>query len=82
MATKTRKKKSVIRPTQKRWWNYRVAVRGEYYSIYEVYYTDGMPARITESPVCPGGDTLEELKRDLKSFQAALKRPVLKYEDF
>ncbi|HJW86876.1 MAG TPA: hypothetical protein VJ440_09610 [Candidatus Brocadiaceae bacterium] len=60
-------------------WNYRVIEDKKVFSIYEVYYNDaGEITAITEDPVVPQGETLKELKDDLKYYSAALKHPSLK----
>jgi hypothetical protein len=68
-------------------WNYRVVRRqdesGIWYGIHEVYYSDdGRPTACTEDAVKPGGDTLEELRNDIRYFKEALEKPVLDYDDF
>ena len=70
-------------------WNYRViryvATEGgsDYYTIHEVYYTEeGVPYLVSEKPVTPFGDSVEELKSDLSMMRAALRRPPLDYTVF
>ena len=73
-------------------WNYRVIKRTfvtntgnreNQFGIYEVYYNDdGKPISCTSEPVEPVGETLEEFKKSLESYTAALTKPVLEYEDF
>ena len=63
-------------------WNYRVVRTAngdeEWFAIYEIYYDDdGRPEARTEAPAHPAGKTLEELAEDLRSYQAALRKPVL-----
>lgn len=63
-------------------WDYRVIVKDGSYYIYEVYYDDdGNPGAFTEDPVSPFGESLEELKEDLKHFSDALSLPVLDYSE-
>lgn len=67
-------------------WNYRVVKRtvkdGVIFAIHECYYNDrGRPDGITTDSVEPRGETLAELKKDIKMYLQALKRPVLRYED-
>lgn len=63
-------------------WNYRVIEDKEVFRIHEVYYNDaGEITAISEDPIVPEGETLEELKDDLEYYFAALKNPVLKKEE-
>jgi hypothetical protein len=63
-------------------WNYRVIENKGMFHIHEVYYNDkGEIIAISEDPIAPAGETLEELKGDLKYCQQAVKRPVLKKEE-
>ncbi len=63
-------------------WDYRVIEDKENFRIHEVYYNDaGEIAAISEDSIAPEGETLEELKDDLKYYFAALKRPVLKKDE-
>ena len=67
-------------------WNHRV-VRKHYMGetvlgIHEVYYDDeGVPEMVTVEPVGAVGDTLVELKEEFLSMLAALKLPILEYDD-
>jgi hypothetical protein len=68
-------------------WNHRVVSRvnefaGEYFDIVEVYYTkDGSPFGYCTASI--GGDSLDELDKQIQWFKTALLKPVLKYpEDF
>lgn len=71
-------------------WNYRVMRRAythkdattEYsYGIHEVYYSlDGEPDCHSENDVGIHGETVEELKKDLKNYKRALNKPVLDYK--
>lgn len=67
-------------------WNYRVVhrlVSNEHiYAIHEAYYDDNKKTSITEEPVHPQGESLDELKRDCEHYLQALERPVLEYDDF
>lgn len=72
-------------------WNYRVIrktwkIDGEIehrYGIHEVYYSDGKPSMCTVDAMDPHGETIDELKCDLKYFLTALTKPVLDYhKDF
>lgn len=71
-------------------WNYRVMKRTykgmnyeeDAYDIYEVYYNDnGEVKNWSESPTYPHGETLEELKEDIKRYEEALNKPVLDYDE-
>jgi hypothetical protein len=63
-------------------WNYRVIENESMFHIHEVYYNDkGEIIAISEDPIAPAGETLEELKGDLKYYQQAVKRPILKKEE-
>jgi hypothetical protein len=63
-------------------WNYRVIESEGVFRIHEVYYNEKNEiTAISEDPIAPLGETLEELKGDLKYYQQALKRPVLKKEE-
>ena len=72
-------------------WNYRIIrkeseheIMGKWvrFGIHEVYYSDGKPSMCSVDAMEPHGETLDELKEDLKHFLAALDKPVLNYEDF
>ncbi|HQU30657.1 MAG: hypothetical protein HRU72_02205 [Planctomycetia bacterium] len=63
-------------------WNYRVIEDKGKFRIHEVYYNDaGEITAISEDPIAPEGETLEELKDALEYYFAALKRPVLKKDE-
>ena len=64
------------------YWNYRLIKKNGYIGIYEVYYSKDKPHSCTEERLAPMGETLKEIKEDLKSMSKALKLPVLNYEDF
>lgn len=56
--------------------------RLEYYDIREIYYDDyGDIMGVSEDPIFPNGDTIDDLRKDLKLAQDALKKPILKYSD-
>ena len=69
-------------------WNHRVIRRkfpnGEVlYAIHEVYYGfDGKPRSCTENPIRIQEESVSDLKKTMKRIRRALKKPVLKYEDF
>lgn len=62
-------------------WNYRIIEHDRMFYIHEVYYNDnGDITAISEDPMHPHGETLEELKNDLEYFRQAFIRPILKKE--
>ncbi len=71
-------------------WNHRVVHRvhkhekfGEehVYAIHEAYYNDdGLVEGITQDPVEPWGETLEELKSSLQRMSNALTKPILEWD--
>jgi hypothetical protein len=69
-------------------WNERVIRRrmfgpdgkpdGDAYAIHEVYYNDeDVPDSITEDPIEPLDDTVDELKKMLERWVRACELPVL-----
>ncbi len=67
-------------------WNYRVIKRyyqshqETVYTIHEVYYKDGKIVAISEEADTPMGDSLEELRGELRRmFIDALAKPVLEW---
>ena len=62
-------------------WNYRVVRKEDYLGIYEAYYDnrDEKPGSITENAMKPGGETIEELERNMEFMMEALKLPILEY---
>ena len=75
-------KKAPERKEVASWWNHRIVKKNGYFAIHEVHYEAGKPVLVTQDPTSPFGESLEELKRDMKHFQDALKHPALNYEDF
>ena len=63
-------------------WNYRVIETHSGYEIREVYYRKGEPEATTQGTAGCRGESLEELKQDLKRIAEALNKPVLKEEIF
>jgi len=63
-------------------WNYRVIETHSGYEIREVYYRKGEPEATTQGTAGCWGQSLEELKQDLKLIEEALNKPVLKEEIF
>lgn len=74
-------------------WNYRVIEKEFipidknekviYYEIHAAYYNDGeeVPHSLSEEPVNPYGDTVEELKAALTLLQEACNKSILKWTD-
>jgi len=63
-------------------WNYRVIESKGVFHIHEVYYNGkGEITAMSEDPIAPAGETIEELKNALKYYQQAVKRPILKREE-
>lgn len=66
-------------------WNHRVIHRKrnneDTYCIHEVFYDEDGSISWTEEPVTPFGETLKELKQDIKWFLKACDNPVLEYSD-
>jgi len=63
-------------------WDYRVIENNGMFTVHEVHYNDkGDITSISEGPMGPSGETLEELKDDTKYFLQALELPVLKKEE-
>jgi hypothetical protein len=69
-------------------WNYRVVRRqwdefgDSTYAFHEAYYTgDGVVESITENPVVPQGDNMEDLASELELMKAALNYPFLDYDE-
>ena len=69
-------------------WNFRVIrkesdFKGNKYvtfGIYEVYYTEGKPTACTMDAMTPHGETLDDLKQDMKWYEVAMKKPVLDFD--
>ena len=62
-------------------WNYRVRNVNGNYGIYEVYYDkNGKPNAWSQDPMEPYGESLEELKDDLKRMMTAFEKPLFDYE--
>ena len=70
-------------------WNYRVVHRlhkhpkgdEHVYAIHEAYYNSaGLVEAVTQNPVEPWGETLEELKTSLQRMNEALAKPILDWD--
>jgi len=49
------------------------------FHIHEVYYNEvGEITAISENPIAPAGESLEELAKDLEHYAEAMKKPVLR----
>jgi hypothetical protein len=58
-------------------WNYRVVNNKGNFGIYEVYYDENGNANAwSQDPMEPYGESLEELRADLKRMLMALERPL------
>ncbi len=63
-------------------WDYRVIEHDGAFTVHEVHYNDkGAIISISEDPMGPSGETLEELKADMEYFLQALDKPVLRKEE-
>jgi hypothetical protein len=63
-------------------WDYRVIEHDGAFTIHEVHYNDkGAVISISDDPMGPSGETLEELKSDMEFFLQALDRPMLRKEE-
>lgn len=67
-------------------WNYRIVMKdegyGSSYGIHEVFYENGVPYGISENPVAPFGEDLEELETSFELMREALKKNILDYDNF
>ena len=62
-------------------WNYRVLKRGDDYGVYEVYYDqEGNPHSMSEDPITPTAESLQDLSDTLQLFLEALQKDALNYE--
>ena len=61
-------------------WNHRVFKDKDGYSIRETFYKDGKPHLWSAEPEAPFGETLDELKEDLKRMLGATEQPVIEDE--
>ena len=63
-------------------WDYRIIEHDGAFTVHEVHYNDkGDIISISEDPMGPSGETLEELKEDMEYFLQAFNRPVLRKEE-
>lgn len=74
--------------TEMTYWNYRVIEKRCFesdatsYQIHEVYYADdGSIEHWTEEPVQPLGETVAELREDIRLFLQAFRRPILELRE-
>lgn len=69
-------------------WNYRIiktqsAAYLDNFAVHEVYYDDdGLPEMRTEDSVGPSGETMEELRADIRMMMQAFLKPILTDDDF
>lgn len=72
-------------------WNHRVVRRTAppitkngppyvYYEIHEVYYDEQGMMGMTQEPINPHGESLEDLKWVLEKMLASLEKPVIDYD--
>lgn len=68
-----------------KYWDYRIIRKKDResntvsYEVHEVYYSKkGKIKDWTVYPVAPFGENLKTLKKDMKYFEEALRKPVLK----
>lgn len=60
-------------------WDYRAIEHDGTFTIHEVHYNNkGDITSVSQEPMGPSGNTLDELKDDLEYFLQALDLPVLK----
>jgi hypothetical protein len=60
-------------------WNYRVIQDEGMFHIHEVYYSEaGEITAISENPIAPAGESLEELAKDLEHYAEAMNKPALR----
>jgi len=60
-------------------WDYRVIEHEGAFTVHEVHYNDrGDVISLSEDPMGPSGESLEELEDDMEYFLQALNRPVLR----
>ena len=63
-------------------WDYRVIEHDGSFTVHEVHYNEeGGIISVSEDPMGPSGETLEELKVDMEYFLQALDKPVLRKEE-
>ena len=60
-------------------WDYRIIEHDGAFTVHEVHYNDrGDVISLSEDPMGPSGESLEELEDDMEYFLQALNRPVLR----
>ena len=63
-------------------WDYRIIEHDGVFTVHEVHYNDmGGIISVSEDPMGPSGETLEELKEDMEYFLQAFNMPVLGKEE-
>ena len=63
-------------------WDYRIIEHDGAFTLHEVHYNErGEIISVSEDPMGPSGETLEELKDDMEYFLQAFNRPVLKKQE-
>lgn len=62
-------------------WNYRVVKKEQSYAIHEAYYDElGRVHSLSMEPICPSGETIEELDKHLKLLTEALQREPIDFD--
>lgn len=65
-------------------WNYRIirhlGTSNDWFAVHEVHYdAAGYPVGVTERPVAPYGETLDEVLKDMELMRSAADKPTLDY---
>ena len=68
-------------------WNYRLTAHESesetVFQIHEVYYhKNGEPSLVSVDEIGAHGETIAEVKKDLKMMKNALKKPIFSYKNF
>jgi hypothetical protein len=63
-------------------WNHRILAHKQedgsvYFSIHEVYYTNGIPDGYTSNPISVGSEEVKGIKWTLNRMKECLKKPIL-----
>lgn len=62
-------------------WNYRLVRKEQRYGIYEAYYDElGRVHSLSTEPICPTGDTVQELEAQLRLLTEALQKEVIEFD--
>ena len=64
-------------------WNYRVVRSGDQLKVFDVYYDDeGRANGRSQKPSFLYGESIEELREQLRMIEGAFELPILGVEDF